>query len=331
MCPAVKSVEPAVLDRHQVAADRPSRRAPARCPWRRPPAAPGPCSSARVVAEEAERGHVAGGKEPVGDVPRPAHDSFARDRSMPVACAPPGAASCRPATLRLVGGTIGNHDHIFRGMASLRLAGVSPAGPIQSAGLVSSVFHPQANARRTDHVEPVDLAQGGVQLGLDGQVGHDHQRHRRLLSGASSPGSCWMTLAMLIPCSPRIRATCASTPGRVGDGEPQVVAAPDLVRGRQRGTAAAGSDQRSSTRERQRSPGRSPRRSGRRPRPTRWASCRLPGRKRSVSPTASPTTRTALYGPRTSASGVPASPGSGPPAARGRRSVSLASASSLTA
>ena len=33
-------------------------------------------------------------------------------------------------------------------------------------------------------------------------------------SGASSPGSCWMTLAMLMPCSPSTWAIVARTPGR---------------------------------------------------------------------------------------------------------------------
>ena len=50
-----------------------------------------------------------------------------------------------------------------------------------------------------------------------------------LSSGASSPGSCWITLAMLMPCSPRILRQRGEHAGRVGDGEPEVVAAPDLV------------------------------------------------------------------------------------------------------
>ena len=35
-----------------------------------------------------------------------------------------------------------------------------------------------------------------------------------LPSGSSSPGSCWIRLAMLIPRSPSIFASLASTPGR---------------------------------------------------------------------------------------------------------------------
>ena len=46
-----------------------------------------------------------------------------------------------------------------------------------------SIFDAQADARRMDHVQAVDLVQGGMEIGLDGEMGHDDQRDRALLGG----------------------------------------------------------------------------------------------------------------------------------------------------
>ena len=44
-----------------------------------------------------------------------------------------------------------------------------------------SVFDAQANAGGVNDVEPVDLLQSRVEIGLDGEVGHDDQRDGTLV------------------------------------------------------------------------------------------------------------------------------------------------------
>ena len=56
-----------------------------------------------------------------------------------------------------------------------------------------------------------------------------------LCSGASSPGSCWMTLAMLIPLLAEDLGQPCQHAGSVGDGEAEVIPAADLARGSQDG------------------------------------------------------------------------------------------------
>ena len=84
---------------------------------------------------------------------------------------------------------------------------------ISPVNLDSLFLHAQADARGMDDVEAIDLGQGR-------RMSASTARWVMITSGtglpggASSPGSCWMTLAMLISCSPRTFARAASTPGR---------------------------------------------------------------------------------------------------------------------
>ena len=81
-------------------------------------------------------------------------------------------------------------------------------------------------------LEAIDLAQGGVQIGLDGQVGHDHQRHGALLGGIVArvvldhAGDADALLAQDLG-QPGQHA------GPVGDREAEVIPALDLAGGRQ--------------------------------------------------------------------------------------------------
>ena len=71
--------EPSVADRHQVAADRPVVGTELDAHGRGLQRSPARVIPLGVVAEQAERRHVAGRQEPVGNVPRPADDPLASD------------------------------------------------------------------------------------------------------------------------------------------------------------------------------------------------------------------------------------------------------------
>ena len=84
-----------------------------------------------------------------------------------------------------------------------------------------------------DDVEPVDHAQGRMEIGLDRQVGHDHQRHGAVFGSVvagvvldhAGDADAFLTQDL---------ANLARTPGPVGDREMEVIAALDLA-GRREG------------------------------------------------------------------------------------------------
>ena len=95
---------------------------------------------------------------------------------------------------------------------------------------------------------PIDHRQCRVQIGLDGQMGHDHQGHGALLGGVVAgivldhAGDADSLLTQNLR-QPRQHAR------PVGDGEAEVIAAPDLAGRRRAETAGADSDQRLSSRD----------------------------------------------------------------------------------
>ena len=188
--------QPAVVDRHEVAADGPvvgaqghaHRRGLERC-------TPGVIALG-VVTEEAQRGHIAGRQEPVGHVARPAHDSLPRHA---VHRRQIRRLKRRLASERIIGlvrGTVGNHDHKFgRHGCESRYSST----PRQTLGA-------WVTPRRSISLRAArSLASMARWVMITSGTG--------LFSGALSPGSCWMTLAMLMPCAPRTCASAASTPG----------------------------------------------------------------------------------------------------------------------
>ncbi len=105
--------EPSLVDRHQIAPNSPvvgTERNAHGGGLKRSPAGVIPH---RVVAEEAESRHVAGGQKTVGNVARTADDPRAGD---PIHLRDPGCFKrCHIIEFgkRLVRGSIGNHDHVL--------------------------------------------------------------------------------------------------------------------------------------------------------------------------------------------------------------------------
>ncbi len=107
--------EAAIADRHQVAADRPVVRAERDAGRRGFERSPTSKDLLGVVAEEAQGRHVATGKEPVGDVLRPAEDTLACDRVHLRDLRRLERSLAAERFKRLVGRPVWDHDREFLG------------------------------------------------------------------------------------------------------------------------------------------------------------------------------------------------------------------------
>src|SRR5215831_18547750 len=85
-----------------------------------------------------------------------------------------------------------------------------------------SVFDAPADARGVDDPETVDLLQGGVQIGLDGEVGHDHQGNRAI-RGYVVAGVVLDDAGNADPMIAQDLGQPGEHSGPVGDGEAQVI------------------------------------------------------------------------------------------------------------